>query len=145
MSPKQAAKLLERRFEKLAANIEAAEDESLDDMYDEAIELSSGTLSVKEKRDLDYPYAKRHGGARIPGDPAIINVVDDTFRSRWRKIAKLVTGGMYRALINDDPKAQFLVKGTRAMMDRPIEERIIERTQFDRVRRIYQAIRRTFR
>ncbi len=135
------ARANDRRLRMLATRIkqrvEAAEAVSTRDAYREAIKLSSGRLTPGDKRRRGYPYAKKWGGSRIPGDPAYINVVRGVFRQKWR-----ISGNR---LINDADVAGFLHHGTRIMEDRPIRQRIIERTYWARVTRMKEAVRRAAR
>jgi hypothetical protein len=93
--------------------------------YDLAIQKSSGPFSLAALASMDHPYARRHGSPGL--DPSTINVQTGTFRRRWR--ASLVSSGsvMRFEIVNDDPKAVYLIHGTPTMFARPIDQAIEER------------------
>jgi hypothetical protein len=136
MSPKEGA----LRVSGLAGQVRVQEDlainEVLEVALEEAYELSSGTLTYAEMAALDHPYATRHAGVRVPGDPAIINRHgDDGFAEAWRIDPATEDGADPIArLVNDYTVDGFnvadaLENGTGIMIARPIRERIEERIQ----------------
>jgi hypothetical protein len=97
--------------------------------HGEAVRLASGNLTAGELRALDHPYATRHGGVLVPGDPAATSVRSGTFRASWR--TEPTKDGT--RLINDSDVAGFLAGEHRPrskMVRRPIPDRIKERTGY---------------
>lgn len=115
MTPDQAIHALQRR----GAEITRAIEETAREVFDQAVEWSSGPHSLRALARMDHPYAKRHGSATLP--PHIINAQSGDFRRAWR-IERLSASRL--RVINDDPKVRFLKGGTRLMVDRPIENEL---------------------
>lgn len=90
--------------------------------------LSSGTLTVAQKRAMDYPFAKRHGEAKA--NLSIINVVTGNFRFMWAT-APGIEGPMDTPeagtrMGNLSEHAQYLEEGTTKMFARPLVEKIAQ-------------------
>lgn len=79
----------------------------------DAIRRSSGPFSLSALRQMDHPYATRHGSPLL--DPSRINVQKGVFRSSW----EASSGHDWAQIRNDDPKTRFFF-GTDKMFTRPI-------------------------
>jgi hypothetical protein len=130
----------------LLNEIARAEQKNLKIYLDEARRLSRGTLAYAEIARLDYVYATRHNGVKVPGDPAIINYHQGKFYFAWHWIEpRFIGGGTVRSILrNDSEVAEWLDAGTRFMISRPFTERIIERCEPERLRNLEIAFDRVF-
>jgi len=135
MTPNQAAARLEALGAKLDRLLVDAERESLNDALNIARSLSSGPYSLAELAEMGHPYAVRD--PHPPADPAVINEQSGDFKEDWRAIP----GDAVQRLENDNDVADFLKNGTRFMISRPIDERILELLEPFRELRIKAAIR----
>lgn len=89
---------------------------------------SSGPLTARDRREADYPYARRHGpmgktSAMSGGTPAIVNVGSGAFRKGWQVDPPRVSDGgnvVSGRLMNLTDVADYLQYGTRKMVARPI-------------------------
>lgn len=99
----------------LRTAVDRAIDMALDDTVSDARRLSSGTRSSARLRQMDHPYARRHGTPLLP--PEIINVQSGEFLSAWHR-RRTSEGGQ---VINDSSVADFLKSGTPRMFARPID------------------------
>ena len=99
-----------------------------------AKEYSRGTASTQmlstsvKAGGLGHPYGYgAHGalGIRGPipngGDAAIINKQTGDFYQRWR----MFTSPNEAVVINDSPVGRFLVDGTKKMIARPIDQKVM--------------------
>lgn len=136
----EAAAWFEQSAQDFDADFRSAEERTLDDLYGVAVELSSGTLTPKDLRRMDHPYAKRHGAPKL--NPGIINAQSGDFRGAWEREEPKADGdGLTSALYNTDPKAEkWLQPGTKFMVARPIDAAIEERVAPRREARIEHAL-----
>lgn len=143
-TPKQFAHRLRQRRSRLVKDLEEAARATGKDLLTEARRLSRGTISTAESRMLDYLYATRHGGSRVPGDPAIINFQQGDFYMGWHLLPlRWTAGGDLRlTLRNDSEAARWLLEGTKYAIARPFDERIIERVEYRWRARIWRAYMR---
>lgn len=140
----QVARAIRQYKVNLLRGIKNAESATIRQASREATRLNSGTLSYSDLRRLDHPYATRHGGSRVPGDPAIINRHTGNYERAWKLyFGNWIGSGLVNRLVNDSKVADFLDKGTRLMIARPTVERVYERIAYDRARRINDVIERT--
>lgn len=83
-----------------------------------AREASSGRYSLSRLAEMDHPYARRHGVARL--DPATINVQTGRFLRGWREGAIMMTRrGAKGRVFNQTDRARWMF-GTRLMVERPV-------------------------
>lgn len=99
----------------------AATEEILELVRMEAVHLSTGVKTPAQMRAADHPYAARHGHIQPPFDPVLVNRQGGGFSEAWRAepIAE-TSDGFTSAVVNEDPKAEWLVDGTTRMLGRPI-------------------------
>lgn len=144
LTPQQGANQLRRRARRIVTELAKAEAGTADIGVAIARDMSSGTFSTRQLAAMGSPYARRHGGMGVPhGDPGVINEQTGAFYRRWFPIKdKRFTNVIFNAVVNDSPIAGYLKRGTRTMIDRPIEERVRAFLQPIRVRRIATAIKK---
>lgn len=84
-----------------------------------AEELSSGTKSTKELRQMDHPYAKRHKSQSL--SPEIINKQTGLFKNSWQVIYRI--SDRAKVLANVAPYANYVLGGYEkgTMIRRPID------------------------
>lgn len=102
-----------------------------------AILRSSGPLTLKQRVAMDYPFAKRHPAPLV--DPSIINQGTGAFRRDWRNTFDPFGGA---SIINENPVADFLKFGTRAMHDRPAEDVILKFCEEQAIKNLARQIAR---
>lgn len=86
---------------------------------------SFGPFSLAALARADHPYARRNAGKNTGlYPPGRINRQTGAFLADW-KVEKTDAG---YAVVNANPVADFLEKGTKYMVARPIKERV--ETQF---------------
>lgn len=99
------------------------------DGFNKAIELSSGTMSIGQLKDLDHPYARRHGMSLLP--PEVINTNSGEFLESWKlgeveTTNKKVTGD----ITNNSRVADYLTQPDGSdksnMNVRPIDKSVEE-------------------
>lgn len=61
---------------------------TVEDAYGKALDLSSGPISAALLRQMDHPYARRHGTPLR--DPTVINRQTGAFYAGWERIATQV-------------------------------------------------------
>ena len=124
MTPEQAAAYFKRAADRLPDEFMQAERENVADVFQTAIDHSSGPYSLLELRNMGHPYARRHKRAFL--DPGVINVQTGVFIRSWKAEGPTLTGDDLEASIfNTDPKASdFLEPGTDLMIPRPIDQKI---------------------
>lgn len=81
-----------------------------------AVKQSSGGLSLGAMQKMGHPFARRH--PKPLADPAVINVQTGQFRANWRTLVARDEA----LIINADRVADFLERGTKTMVNRPIQE-----------------------
>lgn len=107
----------------MEATLERGFQQGMRDIYALAVRKSSGPFSSSALATMDHPYARRHGSPAL--DPSTINVQSGAFRASWKGAVTFVGLTVMRAeIVNDDPKADLLERGTRTMFARPIREEI---------------------
>lgn len=118
----------------------SAEERTVDDLHNTAVELSSGSLTPADLRRMDHPYAKRHGTPKL--NPGIINAQSGDFRGAWERDAvKPARDGLTSGIFNTDPKAEkWLQPGTKFMVARPVDAEIEDRVAPRREGRIEHAL-----
>ena len=73
----------------------------------------------------------------------MINVQSGKFRGAWKKDGPRTTAtGLVSRLINTAPYARFLFTGTRLMIARPIDKKVMEYMRGIRYRRLKAAIQK---
>lgn len=83
-----------------------------------AQEMSSGSMTDKDYRLLDHPFARRHGVAL--SNPAIINIHSGEFLEAWSiSLPDMSSSEIAGRVWNDAPVTEFL-EGTTKMLPRPI-------------------------
>ena len=117
---KQAAKELDRYSKKVEKAVKKAQMETAKAGLKAAIKASSGRTSLSQLRKEDHPYATRHKVAKR--DASIINDQGGSFKREW-KIGNSTNGP---AIVNFSKVAGFLQAGTKKMVARPVEARIID-------------------
>lgn len=142
----QIAKMFRRAAQFLETEMRAAEKANLTTTLRAAESLSQGAFSLAQLRALGHPYRR---GGRPPQDPAIINRQSGIFASSWLLVGPYsFEDGIHAEVVNTSPEAEFLRKGTRAMIERPFEERIREKVSATverrRLRAIEKALTRAF-
>ncbi len=132
---------LDRVEKNLPRRIQEAEMRTVRRAQAEARKLSSGTFSTARLRQMGHPYAKRN--PRPPQDEAIVNAQSGVFRDAWQTRGVAVDAdGTITALVNDSENAGRLVSGRGAAIARPIDVRIVERVQPQRLAFATEAVRR---
>jgi hypothetical protein len=142
----------------LVPGLMAAENKTLGVMYKEAQKLSSGSVSTEQlstpvsKGGYGHPYGHGMTGAKgfrgpIPySDPAKINKQTGAFYAAWLKLAASMSGGTISTILaNFDKAANFLSRVTPLAIRRPIDDRVVSRTQHIRVANIDAAIKKIFK
>lgn len=148
MTVKQARSQVVRLRSELRADVANVVSVTLQKTREEAVRLSSGPLTPQRLRQLDHPYAKRHGPlgrvSVMPGRTrAVINVGSGEFRSAWQRTAvKLVPGGAEGSILNESEVADYLEFGTELMVRRPITERLEDFVHNTAVKELERAWRR---
>lgn len=124
----QAAQQLRKAMQDIENAAVAGVRRSITKGVDVARQLSSGPLSVPDKRRRDHPYATRHGelgktSAQPGGTAAIINIVTGRFKQGWQSEAGTPQPGTIASgrIVNRDEKADLLTSGTEKMIARPID------------------------
>jgi hypothetical protein len=126
MTPDEAAKRLERLGDGLETAAREAVNRTLEVGLAEARNLSSGGMDRTELRRRGHPYARRHGRIQSPGNPFLVNLQDGDFYEGWL-IESTLGPDPSGVLYNQDPKAEWLEKGTRLMLGRDLPERLEEK------------------
>lgn len=89
-----------------------------------AHELSSGPFSEQDLTKLGHPFSRSKPQASV--DPAVVND-NGSFKGNWHTTPQNESEDVISSqLVNDDPAADFLSKGTPNMVARPIVQRIEE-------------------
>lgn len=133
----EAADWFEQSAQDLEYDTLAAERASVEQGLEIARNWSAGPLSTKRLRQLDHPYAKRHGFPQR--DPGLINRQTGVFAGSWvsEGPAADADDGAVSTLYNTDPKAEkWLEPGTRYMFARPVDARIGDGLEEPRAKRI---------
>jgi hypothetical protein len=138
MTGAQAGQEILRLARKLEKGVLKAELESQAELLKEVTDLSSGTEGPEETRGR---YAIRNNPGLITSY-AQINEQTGDFVGRWTAPPTLRTAtGISHLVVNTSPIGQFLVKGTRTMIARPIDQIARDRIANERRERIIAAIR----
>lgn len=114
-------------------------------------QASRGTYTPRQLRQMDHPYARRHGQALR--DPAILNQRSGLLARSWRVLSvRAIRRGPRRgtrgSVINRSSSAGWIAsggKGSSKMVQRPIIERVERRISGPRQERIQNAIRSVLR
>lgn len=91
----------------------------------DAVAKSSGPYSLTQLAAMDHPYARRHGKAQLP--PQIINKQTDGpegFAGSWETELGGNPANPTGQLVNRNPVADYLIHGTRYMLERPIDHAV---------------------
>lgn len=130
--------IIVRSFEEMETALKNAEVElhgmliealnmALYDTLQYAQDMSSGDLSKKDLEIMDHPFARRHGAPLIEGN--VINVRTGNFLSHWKMNEATTFESMLSTrgrVYNDSMIADYLVKGTKNMFARPLDEDLEE-------------------
>jgi hypothetical protein len=94
----------------------------------------------------DHPYARRHGKVKRPNDPVTINFQTGAFLQAWRSEGPSPAGGggLSGTVFNTDPKADWLHRGTRKMLGRPVPEHAAAKGEAAVVEALERRLRRWF-
>ena len=128
-----------QQFDKLKRDIKKqtllAERKTVRDANKKAVQLSSGPGYV------GHPYSRK--ASSPPDNPEIINVQSGDFRKDWRSACSATGDGIQGQISNRNRVADWLDKGTRLMIPRPIRHAITqfvlkvrEKNLTDRIKRL---------
>lgn len=94
---------------------------------------SSGPLKARDRRQMDYPYATRHGSPLVPLLP--INKDKGGFYDDWGSSTPTRQDDQATArLFNYNHVAKYLRDGTPKMFARPIQDHLREYVQAEAVK-----------
>lgn len=138
MSPERALRLFVGLERRIVQQVLTAERLTVEEAKTMLVEASSGTLTEKDLRELDHPYARRHGVAKR--DPSIINVRSGRFSRSWSTLSPRARARRVHSRVrNRDPKARFMF-GTELMLPRPIVQRVARQIRPIRRYRLRRAL-----
>ncbi|RYG31768.1 hypothetical protein EON81_22130 [bacterium] len=87
---------------------------------DEGRRLSQGPVKAAKQKEMDGPFAKRHGSPRLPTE--VINKQSGLFARSWVIAYLHLANGQRVVLVyNAAPYAEGLENGTRFAFSRPVD------------------------
>ena len=145
----QAARELKKFSRDLDRNILRAEYKTAQVGQKQAVKQSSGRIKSDQLRKEGHPYAVKwtvrgkwfYQGVTAPyRDPSIINDQSGDFRKDWKIVTVNLTKSGGWMIVNYSPIAEYLADGTRYMVKRPLEDKVIDAMKKVRISNLDKAV-----
>jgi hypothetical protein len=129
LTPKQAASWFRKKSVSLPKEILRAEKRASRVILTHAKTLSKGKYTLAQLARMGHPYSRKHPNP--PQDPAIINFQTGRFLHSWRVSPVIVHNGEAVFVVSNPVRhSQYLRPwGTRKMIGRPVEVRLVNSTE----------------
>ena len=128
------------RLNRVARSVRIEHERLVEDMKKDAIVLASGPYTARDLRDMDHPYARRHGSPLLPLLP--ININTGRLLRSMRVFRRRTTAGTIWQLQYMIPYSKFVLApdGTTYMFARGYWVALRDRYQA-RVERMLRGVR----
>lgn len=125
----QLSQRMAKRGDKYASQMRRANLENAELVKRTCEELSHGGVSKQREQMLGNPYSKSHPHPPLP--PYIINDQGGTFARSWMVVESDGPDGPAAEVVNTAPHAKYM-RGTKHMIERPILQEALRRTEGQR-------------